>query len=211
MDLLKIGLTGGIASGKSVVSALFKRHKVPIIDADKIARDLFAPNAPLLEKLKQKFGNAIFYETGELDRKSLGKIVFNSSADLKWLNQLTHPQVAKEITRQLNSLKCPYVILDIPLLIDMSGKIPQHLKPFIDRVLVIDTSEKNQIARLCHRDNISPEMAVSIMANQSSREQKLNLADDIIDNNGQIEQLESQVTLLHNQYLKLSHARSTSD
>ncbi|WP_444994562.1 dephospho-CoA kinase [Aliikangiella sp. IMCC44359] len=204
MNQLRIGLTGGISSGKSSVSQLFKQHQITLIDADQIARDLFAPNAPLLTSLKNKFGDDIFFSNGELDRKKLGKIVFNSKEDLAWLNRLTHPKVAENIEQQLAAAISPYVILDIPLLIDKSGQVPAHLANFIDRILVVDVTEENQINRLCARDNLSKADAQSIIANQSTRKQKLALADDIIDNNGDFNQLETQVEQLHNYYLTLS-------
>lgn len=205
MSPLRIGLTGGISSGKSLVSSLFADRAIPIIDADKIARDLFRPGSHLLNNLREKFGDSIFYDNHELNRKALGNIVFNSKTALKWLNQLTHPEVSKQIQRELDSLHSPYVILDIPLLIDVTGKIPIHLKEFIDRVLVINVNLETQLKRLCHRDQISLTDAQAIIKNQSTLEQKLALADDIIDNNGSVEQLEHQIKQLHQYYLSLTH------
>lgn len=204
MEPLKIGLTGGIASGKSQISRLFAEKKVTIIDADQIARDLFCPGAPILQDLKTKFGSKIFEADGRLDRKALGKIVFNSASDLAWLNQLTHPQVSLEIKRQLDLANSPYVILDIPLLVDKSGKIPPHLNAVIDRVLVIDISPELQIQRLCERDQISAPEAQAVISNQSTLAQKMVFADDIIDNSGSLEALQSQVSRLHKKYLKIS-------
>lgn len=202
--MLKIGLTGGIASGKSRVSFYFSVLSAPIIDADKISRSLLEKNSPLLKPIKQKFGAAIFDNNNQLDRKALGKIVFNSPKDLEWLNQLMHPLINQQIKQQLTKIDFPYVILDIPLLINQQGKISAHLKPMIDRILVVDIDPNIQIERLCARDNIDQEAALTIIKNQSSREQKLALADDTIDNNGNFLQLESQVQLLHNQYLLMA-------
>jgi dephospho-CoA kinase len=168
MKPLKIGLTGGIASGKSVISQQFANQHIDIIDADKIAKDLFVKDAPLLKTLKAKFGSKIFTGQDDLDRKALGNIVFNSEEDLAWLNQLTHPLITKEIKSQLSRVRSPYVILDIPLLINQFGEIPSHLKALIDRVLVIEVSLENQIKRLCLRDNISEEAAMTIIRNQST-------------------------------------------
>jgi len=208
---LKIGLTGGIASGKSAVSRCFASLGVPIIDADKIAKNLLLKGAPLLKALKQRFGNDIFTESDELDRKKLGAIVFNSPDDLEWLNQLTHPLVRKEIQSQLDQVDDDYVIIDVPLLVDKNGKIPSYLRRLIDRVLVVSISNELQRERLCSRDQITQEQANSIISNQSTLAQKLQHADDIVDNNGSFEQLESQVTKLHNQYLELSRARNRRD
>ena len=139
----------------------------------------------------------------KLNRKALGKIVFNSAKDLKWLNQLTHPEVSKELYQQLSQVTSPYVILDIPLLIDKSGVIPEYLRQVIDRVVVIDITVENQIQRLCNRDNISPVEAQTVIDNQSTLFQKLALADDVINNNGDLSELESQAELLHNQYVAM--------
>ena len=205
MKLLRVGLTGGIASGKSQVAKIFAQKSIAIIDADKIARDLFKDGAPLLEDLKRKFGESIFHTNGALNRKALGMIVFNSPSDLQWLNDLTHPQVSREILSQLSKVESPYVIIDIPLLVDKTGQIPNRLKSLLDRVLVVDLDSEQQIERLCLRDEISAEEAKQITANQSTRRQKLKYADDIIDNTGSINRLESQVSLLHNQYLEMSN------
>jgi dephospho-CoA kinase len=212
--LLKIGLTGGIASGKSAVSQLFKQQSVSVIDADNIARELLTHNISLLDKIKHKFGSSIFFDDHSLNRKALAQIVFNSSADLAWLNQLTHPLVAQKIQTEIDLLtsvrttpdKAPlsYVILDIPLLVDKNGCIPQHLEPFIDRILVVKTSVQSQRDRLTKRDGVNEAHADKIIQSQSTLAQKLALADDIIDNDGPIEQLEPQVLQLHNYYLSLT-------
>lgn len=203
MNILKIGLTGGIASGKSEVSKMFNSLSVPIVDTDKIAKNLFKKNSPLLSDLKARFGKAIF-KNNNLDRKALGKIVFNSSEDLLWLNKLTHPLITKKIEKELKKLDSPYVIIDIPLLINKQGEIPSHLKPFIDLVLVVSVPIDIQVQRVCSRDKITKEHALAIINNQSSLEQKLDLADDVIDNTKTSEELESQVTLLHNKFLKIA-------
>lgn len=204
MDVLKIALTGGIASGKSEVSRLFGERKISVIDADKIARDLFKSGAPLLNDLREKFGDSIFTPSQELDRKALGKVVFNSPKDLKWLNDLTHPKVALEIKHQLTLVCSAYVILDIPLLIKPDGTIPAHLSQFIDRILVVSVNENTQVKRVTKRDNIDEAQARKIMSSQSTLQQKLALADDVINNNGSLSQLESQVDLLHNRYMSLA-------
>ena len=203
MKPLTIGLTGGIASGKSQVSRLFAARAIEIIDADEIARDLLEPGEPLLKPLMARFGNAIFDQNGILDRKALARIVFDSKEQLQWLNELMHPQVAKAMRERLEKATSPYVILDIPLLIDQSGSIPAHLKSLVERVLVVDVSKQLQIERVINRDKRSVNEAKAIIANQSSREQKLALADDVLDNNGAIEALEPQVELLHNRYMEM--------
>ncbi len=204
---LVIGLTGGIASGKSQVCRFFSELGVKIIDSDKIAKDLFKDGSKHLRKLKEKFGNSIFSPEGTLDRKSLGNIVFSNPDQLKWLNNFTHPLIYNEINQQLSSItliSSDYLILDIPLLIDSTGEVSSRFETIIDRILVINTSKENQLMRLQLRDGRTNEQALEIIHSQSSLEQKLNLADDIIDNNASIEELNIHVKSIHNQYVLLS-------
>jgi len=200
---LIIGLTGGIASGKSQVCKTFVELGITVIDSDQIAKDLFDINSPHLQALRDKFGNDIFLADKYLDRKKLGKIVFSNPEQLLWLNTFTHPLIYDEIKQQLSSTSSSYVIIDIPLLIDSKGDISARFAELIDRVLVINTSEENQLKRLLLRDDISSEQAHKIINSQSSLEQKLKLADDIIDNNGSIESLKTQVEEIHKKYLLL--------
>ena len=204
MQPLKIALTGGIASGKSSVSRLFNQKAIALIDTDQIARDLFKTNAPLLTPLRSRFGDDIFDSEGELNRKSLGKRVFQSEQDLTWLNELIHPKISEQIKRQLKLVRSQYVIIDIPLLVNTTGKVSNHLLPFIDRILVIDISPALQTKRQCQRDNTNIKQALLVQRSQSSPHQKLRLANDVIDNNGSIAELEYQVSLFHNHYLNLS-------
>ncbi len=199
--MLKIGLTGGIASGKSQVCRYFIELDAHIIDSDKVARELFKPKSSHLETLRAHFGHSIFLSSGELDRKALGKIVFTDQRQLDWLNHFTHPLISTEMKRQLANSHSSYVVLDIPLLIDKQGKIPDHLNSLIDRVLVINTKLEIQIDRIIKRDKISKKEALNIIDAQSSLQQKLKLADDIIDNNGSLQSLKQQVNQFHEQYL----------
>ncbi len=201
--MLKIGLTGGIASGKSQVCRYFTELDIHIIDSDKVARELFEPKSPHLAKLKVHFGDSIFLSNGELDRKALGKMVFSDKQQLEWLNDFTHPLINTEMKRQLANYRSNYIILDIPLLINQQGAIPKHLKPLIDRVLVINTELETQIERIVNRDGITRKEALNIINSQSTIQQKLLLADDIIDNNGSLAHLKQQVHLLHEQYNNL--------
>ena len=208
MPLLKVGLTGGIASGKSLASQYFSQSGVNIIDADKISKQLLSADSPLLKPIKLRFGENILDVYGQLKRDVLRQIVFNSKEDLDWLNQLIHPKVAETIEQKLSHYNKKadkgYIIIDIPLLINQTGNIPEHLSRFIDRILVIDTDVDNQINRICHRDKLSREDALKIINAQSSREQRLSLADDIVQNNGSPAELESKINILHNKYLKLA-------
>lgn len=197
---LVIGLTGGIASGKSQVSQYFLDLNIDIIDSDKIAKDLFRSGSVHLKKLRDQFGDGIFFANNELNRKALGKLVFSDSQQLEWLNNFTHPLINQETKNQLSSATSEYAILDIPLLIDKQGTIPPPLKLLIDRVLVIHTQLETQINRISVRDHLNKEQALKIIQTQSSNSQKLALADDVIDNNGTLQQLKIQVKSLHKKY-----------
>ena len=198
-----IALTGGIASGKSSIARMFSDLGVTIIDSDRIARELFKPDSIHLAKLKTEFGNHIFFENGELNRKALGKIVFSNPDKLNWLNNFTHPLVFQEINKQLENAKSNYVIVDIPLLIKLDGKISKQFKSIIDRILVVSTPEKVQIERLIKRDKISTERALDILNTQSTLKQKLALADDVINNSSTLSELRQQVVKLNDKYCKL--------
>ena len=204
--MLKIGLTGGIASGKSLVSQYFSELGIDIIDADQIARDLFKPNSTHLLSLTEHFGKNVLDHNKELNRKALAKIVFSDSSQLEWLNQFTHPLVNKEMRSQLEKVKSDYVILDIPLLIDKGAKIPSRLTPFVDRVLVVKTDMDTQINRIIERDNRTKEEALAIINNQSSLQEKLALADDVIDNNQTKQSVKEQVIQLNRLYSSSSKA-----
>ena len=204
MPELIVGLTGGIASGKSQVSRYFKELGVEVIDADEIARELFSANSPHLITLREEFGDLIFNQDKTLNRKALGNIVFSNPEKLAWLNQLTHPLVAEQILYQLSQSHSPYVILDVPLLIKLDGSTPSYLGEIINRVLVIDVTEETQVKRVIRRDNISKEHAMKIFSTQATTEQRKANADDIIDNNGGLQSLKAQVLKLHDYYLSKS-------
>lgn len=201
--MLKIGLTGGIASGKSLASQYFRSLKIEVIDADLIAHQLFEAGSPHLTKLKNHFGGKVFTTSGELDRKLLRNIVFSDPKALAWLNAFTHPLVAIEMERELLASTSPYVVLDIPLLINKQGVIPEHLATKIDRVLVIESSVKTQLKRLTTRNSITTSDAMKIIETQSSWKQKIALADDVIENNGSTESLKTKIEELHQRYLSM--------
>ena len=198
--MLRIGLTGGIASGKSQVCDYFAELGIDVIDSDKVAKRLFESKSPHLVTLRNRFGSGIFLPSGELDRKALGTIVFSDQQQLDWLNEFTHPLINAEMKQQLLACDTDYVILDIPLLINKQGKIPDHLASLTDRILVINTERNIQIDRISKRDGLSETEALNIINAQSTIQQKLLLADDIINNNGNLKELKQQVYQLHDQY-----------
>ena len=196
--MYKVGLTGGIGSGKSSACQQFAHWGVPIIDTDQIAHQLLAPGQALLDQLCQEFGTTILNEQGELNRPAMRQQVFNDPAKLARLEQHMHPAIRAEMTRQLAELQAPYVILAIPLLVEKGWQ------SVVDRVLVVDCSESLQLTRATHRDGADQASIRRIMAQQASRQQRLAVADDILHNEGSIEALASQVAMLHQQYLQLA-------
>jgi len=196
--MLKIGLTGGIGSGKSTVANLFRLKSVEVIDADKIARDVVEPGSPAINEIAKKFGSKIINTDGSLNRAELREIVFADEQQLHWLNRCLHPIIRKEILSQVNSATGVYVILDVPLLFE------NKLNEMTDRVLVVDLPEAMQIARVAERDKVSEESVREIMARQVSREYRLSHADDLIDNSGSIENLKKQVNEMHQKYRALA-------
>lgn len=196
--MLRIGLTGGIGSGKSIVCAIFRKLGVPVIDTDLIARDLVEPGTQALQQIVELFGTQLLQENGQLDRARLRELVFHDQTRLQQLEQLLHPLIRQEMTRRMEELNTPYAILAIPLLLEKGW---QHS---LDRVLVVDCSESLQRERALGRDGGSRQTIDQIIARQVSREQRLAAADDIIDNSGSLDALNRQVESLHRHYLSIA-------
>lgn len=194
-----IGLTGGIGSGKTAASNFFSDLGIQIIDADVIARQALQKDSPLLPELFEHFGEVIKEPDGQLNRAKLRELVFNDPAQKEWLEQRVHPNVKKRVVEALQHASGPYTILSSPLLIE-SGQ-----NQLVDRLLVIDVPESTQLQRACQRDNNTVELIKKIMAQQISREQRLALADDIINNTGDLNTLQKQVAQLHLHYLNLKN------
>ncbi len=196
--MLTIGLTGGIASGKSTVAAHFAALGVPVIDADVIARELVAPGQPALADIIAEFGNGILQSDGSLNRAALRRRVFSDPAQRQRLEALLHPRIRAEMSRRRQALRAPYCILVIPLLLESQQAAD------VDRVLVVDSSEADQRRRLKARDGLEEAEMQGILAAQLGREARLAHADDIISNDADIAHLQAQVDALHQIYL--SHA-----
>ncbi|GAA0354260.1 dephospho-CoA kinase [Bowmanella denitrificans] len=190
-----IGLTGGIGSGKSKVSDLFAAKGIEIIDADILAREVVEPGAPALAKIAQHFGKDMLQADGQLNRKALRERIFSHPQDKTWLNELLHPLIRQLMQERTAAARSPYCILAIPLLVE------NQLQSLVDRILVVDVEESVQRTRVISRDNVSADQVDAILASQASRSQRLAAADDIIDNNGTINNLIEQVDKLHAYYL----------
>ncbi len=195
--MLRIGLTGGIGSGKSTVAALFRELDVPVIDADEIGRELTTPGAPATRAILQHFGAAVRNKQGGLDRARLRRLVFAHPARRRELEALLHPLILTEMQRRARALSGPYCILAIPLLLEAG------LEASVDRILVVDAPETLRRQRVMRRDGLDAAEVDAIMRSQCARDQRLAAADDIICNDGDLDDLRRQVLALHRKYLAL--------
>lgn len=194
---MRVGLTGGIASGKSTVADLFARHGVTIVDTDVIARQVVEPGCSALAEISDQFGDQVIDSSGHLDRAAMRKIVFADTAARERLEAILHPRIRAETRRQLLAAEGDYVIVVVPLLVE------SPLRDDVDRVLVVDCSEDTQLRRLLARDAESEQQARRMLAAQASREQRLAAADDIIRNDDDLAFTQSQVDALHTFYTNL--------
>lgn len=201
---LRIGLTGGIASGKSAVAARFVELGVPVIDADEAARAVVAPGQPGLAKVIKRFGSSVLTVGGELDRSALRNLIFVDIRSRQDLEAILHPLIRAEMERREALAVGPYAVMAIPLLVE-SGSLDR-----VDRILVIDTDESTQMRRLMARDNSSEAQARAIFSSQASRVDRLNAADDVVENCGSVSDLRQAIDRLHEGYLRLAMALSSS-
>ena len=197
--MLVVGLTGGIAAGKSTATAFFRERGVPVIDADEVAREVVAPGTPGLAAVVDAFGPQVLQADGTLDRRRLRDIVFADPAQRRRLENILHPLIQDEIRAQLQRLSAPYCILAVPLLVESPA-----LRALVHRVLVIDVPVEVQIARLMQRDRMTAAQCQAMLAAQASRTQRLEGADDVVDNATDIDTLRRQLERLHTHYLELA-------
>lgn len=195
--MLKVGLTGGIACGKTTVCTLFNDLYVPIIDADTIAKQLTEPEQACFQQIIDCFGQQFILENGQLDRKKLRRLIFSEPSAKQQIEAILHPKVRQRLAQQANMISDDYCILSVPLLIEA------EMTDLVDRVLVIDCDPEIQLQRLCQRDHLTSTDAENIMANQCDRQQRLELADDIIVNNTTQDNLFDRVKQLDQFYRQL--------
>jgi dephospho-CoA kinase len=197
-----IALTGGIASGKTLVSNEFKRLGVMIIDTDVISHQIVEPGQPALLEIANTFGPDILDQNGRLRRKHLRGLIFTDPDARRRLESILHPLIRQEVADAISEVTDDYCILVIPLLAERGAY------PDIDRVLLVDVEPETQISRLMARDHTSREQAERALASQASREQRLVIADDVIDNSGSPENVRREVALLNREYIKLANSTS---
>lgn len=197
-NILRIGLTGGIASGKSTVADFFAALGVPVIDTDVIAREIVKPGEPALDEIRFAFGDDVINADGSLDRTQLRKIVFSDDALRARLESILHPRIRDVALQQASLASEPYVIIVVPLLFE------SPMKDAMNRILVVDCNEETQLQRLTTRDQESEEQARQIIAAQATRAERLSIADDVITNENNLADTRSAVRSLHEYYLSLA-------
>jgi dephospho-CoA kinase len=200
---LRIGLTGGIASGKSTVSQRFLELGVPVIDADLAARAVVEPGTPGLALVAKRFGPSVLDANGNLDRAALRNLIFKDPAARKALDAILHPLIRAAMEKQAENVPGPYLVMVIPLLVESGNP-----RDRVDRVLVVDVDEAVQLQRVQTRDGSSPEQAGAILAAQSSRSGRLAAADDVLPNSMTVADLRQAVDNLHQKYLQIAQSNS---
>nr|WP_163503516.1 dephospho-CoA kinase [Halomonas socia] len=197
---LCVGVTGGIASGKSSVARAFAAHGIPWVDADDVAREVVEPGEPALEEIAARFGPWVLDDDGRLDRRALREIVFQDTDERRWLESVTHPRIRERLVARLAEMAAgpaPYHLLVSPLLFE-SGQAA-----LTDRTLVIDVPEALQIERTAARDGVDEAQARAIVAAQMPRRERLARGDDILDNGGDLAALTQRVAELDRYYRQL--------
>jgi dephospho-CoA kinase len=196
-----VALTGGIASGKTMISDEFARLGVPVIDTDVIAHEIVEPGRPALQDIVDSFGPTIIDAHGQLKRSDLRALIFSNPSAREKLESILHPQIRKEMSDSIKKIRADYCILVIPLLADRDSY------PSVNRILVVDVEPEKQIRRLMLRDNCNPEQARQALAAQISRGERLQIADDVLNNSGSPQQARNGVKQLHEKYTKLAANR----
>ncbi len=196
--MLKVGLTGGIGSGKSTVAKALQAKGITLVDADKIAREVVQPGEQALQEIAKSFGNDILLSDGNLDRSALKQRIFSDTKAKSQLESILHPRIRERILQRIEeATDTPYVIADIPLLVE------NNYTDYFDRVVVVDCPKEIQIARVQARDEMSETQILRIMASQATREKRNAAATDIIDNSNDLASLKMQIEKLHESLLSL--------
>jgi dephospho-CoA kinase len=187
-----VGLTGGIGSGKSTVAALFAELGVPVIDTDIISHQLTQPGGAAISEIQSVFGNDFINANGALNRESMLKLIFSDSASKERLEKILHPLILAHVKKRATSSVAPYVLIVVPLLFESKSYLN-----WLNRTATVDCTEDTQLARATQREGLNKQLVRAIMAQQLSRSQRLQLANDIIQNDSSLTHLHSQIEELH--------------
>lgn len=198
MSRLTIGLTGGVASGKSAVAHYFEALGVPVLDADQVSRDVVAPPSPALAEIVEQFGQDALLPDGTLNRRCMREHIFGDHAAKTRLETILHPHISRRMVEWRDAQTFPYCILSVAILLETS------MRQLVQRVLVVDVPVEVQLARVMARDGITESLAQRMIAVQTTRENRLSAADDVIHNHGSLEDSHRQIDTLHRHYLKLA-------
>lgn len=199
-----VGLTGGIASGKNAATDIFAELGIEIIDADIISREIVEPGQPALKEIEATFGPEAICEDGTMNRPYMRELVFSDDEKRDLLNAITHKRIIETMFHRAELSKSPYCILSVAILIEIG------VADLVDRVVVVDVPEEVQVERLMARDNQSEQQSRNILNAQMPRQERLNRADDVIDNTSSLEGLRERITALHQQYLQLAEAKQSA-
>jgi dephospho-CoA kinase len=196
--MLKVGLTGGIGSGKSTVAKALIVKGITVVDADRIAREVVEPGEVALQEIVVTFGEHILHEDGTLNRAALKQVIFSNPTAKKQLESILHPRIRQRILSRVNeATDTAYVVADIPLLVE------SHYPDHFDRVIVVDCPVEQQLSRVLERDHLNEAQIKAIINSQASREQRLAVATDVLDNSGTLESLKMQIDKLHETLISL--------
>ena len=204
-----VGLTGGIASGKSSAAALFEELGAAVVDTDAIAHELTRPGTSAMAAIRDAFGPAYLAADGSLERAKMRQLVFSDPAAKAKLEAILHPLIRERARARIVAAQQPYVIVVVPLLVETDA-----YRDLIERILVVDCREELQVARAMQRSQLKESEVRAILAAQLPRTERLGRADDVVDNNGDIEALRQQIQKLHAKYLAFAqaavHARNSA-
>jgi len=204
LPMYAVGLTGGVASGKSAVAERFAARGIAIVDADIAAREVVQPGQPALAEIASTFGADMLLADGHLDRAALRRHVFGDDDARRRLEAILHPRIRLALQEDALRAQSPYVVVAIPLLAEGGGRTAY---PWLDRILVVDVHREVQVARVMSRDNIDTTLAERMLAAQASRQARLAIADDVVVNDGALDELDAHVEALDRRYRKLAQLR----